>query len=124
MMNAKNENKMTYVTALTYAIENGNFPAEVVEKLEALRDQTVKRNQASKAKPTKTQLANEAIKAEVVAVLRDAPEKMTVTEIVQALPTACDVHTTQKLSPIVTNMVEAGILVREMRSRKAYFGLA
>lgn len=121
--NMKNENKMTYVTALEWVL-NGDLPDDVREKLSALREQTMKRNAASKVKPTKVQEAEKAIQSAVVDALRDAPDAMTVSDLVQALPSDLNVHTTQKLSPVVTKMVEAGTLTREMKSRKAYFRLA
>ena len=57
--------KMTYVAALNYVLTSvADLPADVTEKLTALRDQTEKRNTADR-KPTKTQVANEALKAKV-----------------------------------------------------------
>ena len=51
MTTTSSSSKLTYVSALTYAIENGNLPAEIVEKLTALRTQQEKRNSGAK-KPT------------------------------------------------------------------------
>ena len=38
--------KMTNAKALTYAIENGNFPAEVTEKLAKMLEQVQKKSSA------------------------------------------------------------------------------
>ena len=76
-----NTNKMTYVTALTYAIENlTDAPADVLEKLTALKEQTEKRN-AADHKPTKTQQANVGLQDRILEVLGGALEPLTVTEI-------------------------------------------
>ena len=78
MTTIKNE-KLTYVAALTYAIENGNLPAEITEKLTALRTQQEKRNTAEK-KPTKAQEANAGVKQVILTAL-EGQEAKTVSEI-------------------------------------------
>ena len=73
--------KMTYVDALNYVLTNyADIPAEVAEKLTALKTQTEKRN-AADHKPTKTQIINVALGDRVLEVRRGAFEPMTVTEI-------------------------------------------
>ena len=84
---------MTYVIALNEAlsligdalcstIDSTDAPYwdEVVEKLTALRDQQIKRNSADR-KPTAKQIANADLAQHVVEVLRNAPDPLTVTEI-------------------------------------------
>ena len=113
-------NKMTYVTAVEFAIANLDN-AEVVEKLTALRDSLVKRNSADR-KPTKTQVANEGIKADILAFLADG-EKHTVTEIMGGVASLADASN-QKAATLVTSLVKSGLVVREEIKRKAYFSLA
>lgn len=73
--------KMTYVAALNYVLTNvADLPEDVAEKLTALKEQTEKRNAADR-KPTKNQVANLALADRVVAVLTEATEPLTVTEI-------------------------------------------
>lgn len=116
----KNE-KLTYVAALTYAIENGNLPAEIAEKLTALRTQQEKRNTAEK-KPTKAQEANVGIKQVILTAL-EGQEAKTVSEI-QTLSEELGQLSNQKVASLVRQLVEEGKLIREEEKRKAYFRLA
>lgn len=112
--------KMTYVEALNIAIATVDN-AEAVERLTALRDATAKRN-ASDRKPTKTQEANEAIKAEILEVMGDGVAR-TVTEIMEAVPSLSDASN-QKAASLVRQLKDSGALVREEIKRKAYFKVA
>ena len=116
----KNE-KLTYVAALTYAIENGNLPAEIAEKLTALRTQQEKRNTTEK-KPTKAQEANVGIKQVILTAL-EGQEAKTVSEI-QTLSEELGQLSNQKVASLVRQLVEEGKLIREEEKRKAYFRLA
>jgi len=111
--------KMTYVDALNVAIELTD--GEVREKLTALRDATAKRNSADR-KPTKTQTANEAIKADILALLSDGTAR-TVTEIMGEVPSLADASN-QKAASLVRQLVTAGAVVRSEVKRKAYFTVA
>lgn len=118
MMNNKSD-KMTYVTALTYVLENAELPSEVAEKLEALKAQQVKRNSAEK-KPTKTQVANEATKELVLEVLRECGEKLTVSEL-QTKHEELTAMSNQKVAALVRQLVKEGKVERLEEGRKAYF---
>ena len=113
------ENKMTYVTALTAAIECMDLPADVREKLDALRTQQMKRNSAEK-KPTKTQQANEALKASLMDVLVAAGKPVTVSEIL-TLANHPAFTSNQKVSGLLRLMKDEGLVVRTEEKRKAYF---
>lgn len=116
--------KMTYVLAVDTAI-NALTPmdnmGEVVEKLIALKASLVKRNSADK-KPTKTQMENEGIKNEIMALMADGQAR-TVTEIMKAVPTLVEASN-QKAANLVRQLKDAGELVREEIKRKAYFKIA
>lgn len=112
--------KMTYVDALNAAIAVVTDEA-VVEKLTALRDATAKRNAADR-KPTKTQQANEAIKADILAFLADGAAH-TVTEIIEGTP-SLNGASNQKAASLVRQLVDSNAVVREEVKRKAYFKLA
>lgn len=111
--------KMTYVDALNVAIELTE--GEVKEKLTALRDATAKRNSADR-KPTKTQTANEGIKAEILELLADGTAR-TVTEIMAEVPSLADASN-QKAASLVRQLKDSGAIVREEIKRKAYFKIA
>lgn len=110
--------KMTYVEALNFAIEALDNE-EVVDRLTALRDATIKRNSADR-KPTKTQAENEAIKADILAVLADGVAR-TVTEVMAEVPA---LTSNQKASALMTQLKEGGLVTRELIKRKAYFKVA
>lgn len=112
--------KMTYVKALEIAIASLG-EGEVVDKLEALKASIQKRN-AGDRKPTKTQVANEGLKADILAYLADG-EKHTVTEIMSGVP-SLDGASNQKVATLVTALVKAQLVNREEIKRKAYFSLA
>ena len=112
--------KMTYVAALNTAIAALTAdPAmtEVVAKLTTLRDQTEKRNTADR-KPTKAQLANEALKAKVVEVLNADPA--TVTDLM-GRDAELGALSNQKVSALVNALVDEGRAVKTVEKRKAYF---
>ena len=108
--------KMTYVTALNFAIANLT-DAAVVEKLTALRDQQIKRN-SSERKPTKVQIENERLKGFVFEALGDKPQ--TVTEIMATSAELSDLSN-QKVSALVNALVDEGKAVKTVEKRKSYF---
>lgn len=113
--------KMTYVAALTYVLENvTDLPADVAEKLTALKAQTEKRNSAER-KPTKAQVANEALKATVLSVLTSEPA--TVTELM-ARSADLSALSNQKVSALVNALVDENKATKTVDKRKSYFALA
>jgi predicted HTH transcriptional regulator len=84
----------------------------VVEKLTALKAQIEKKNSAER-KPTKTQVANDALKGEMLAFLADAH---TATEVAENFGIS-----NQKASALLTALVKAEMVERTVDKRKAYF---
>lgn len=78
-----------------------------------------KKNSAAK-KPTKTQIANESIKDEILAVLNGS-DPMTATDIVAKLDGKYSVN---KVSALLTQLKEDNSITREVIKRKAYFTVA
>ena len=103
--------KMTYAMALDVAI-NAIADEEVVEKLTALKAQIEKKNSAER-KPTKAQVANDALKGEMLSFLVDAH---TATEVAENFGIS-----NQKASALLTSMVKGGAVERFVEKRKAYF---
>lgn len=114
------EKKMTYAQALEIAIATLG-EGEVTDKLTALKAQIEKRN-AGERKPSKVQIANEGIKADILAYLADG-ENHTVTEIMEGVPSLADASN-QKAATLVTQLVKAELVTRSEIKRKAYFKLA
>lgn len=112
--------KLTYVSAIDMALE-GKLTDEVVEKLEALKASIAKRNAHKSGKPTKTQVANEALKDEIVALLADGKAR-TIAEIVADVPMLAGASP-QKMSALLSQLKASGIVAREEIKRKAYFSL-
>ena len=116
-----NTNKMTYVAALTYALENlTDAPAEVMEKLEALKAQTEKRNSAER-KPTKVQIANQGLADVVREVLRNSATPLTVSELMQRDAQLSGLSN-QKVSAILRGM--GAEVVKTTEKRVSRFSLA
>ena len=108
---------MTYVEALEQAI--AICEGEVAEKLTALKAQVAKKRSSSK--PTKTQVENEAIKEQVLAVLADCGEAVTVKEILGELEGD---YTSQKISALLRQLVMAGKVVKTIEKKVSRFALA
>lgn len=124
---------LTYVDALNFAIDQldeaitasgsadwDEQAREVITKLTALRDQTAKRNSAER-KPTKAQVANEALKDKVLAVMTADPS--TVTEIMTRDPELTALSN-QKVSALVNALVRDGKVLKIPDGRKSTFALA
>ncbi len=103
--------KMTYAMALDVAI-NAVSDDAVVEKLTALKAQIEKKNSAER-KPTKAQVANDALKGEMLVFLADAH---TATEVAENFGIS-----NQKASALLTALVKAEMVERTVDKRKAYF---
>lgn len=103
--------KMTYAMALDVAINLVNDEA-VVERLTALKAQIEKKNSAER-KPSKRQVANEALKAEIVDFLLDAH---TASEVAERFEVS-----NQKASALLTALVKGGAVERFVEKRKAFF---
>ena len=105
--------------------------ADAMEFLDGRIEQTAKKNASSATadrKPTKTQLENEQIKAEILAYLATCDAPATIGEIGKAV----GIESNQKVSALVTQMltVRKGIAVADGKIErteikgKAHFSLA
>ena len=77
-----------------------------------------KKNSGEK-KPTATQVANEALKT-AIAEGMELNRLYTVTEVIKEIPAVAGL-TNQKVSPLMNQMVESGILVKTTEKRRSYF---
>lgn len=108
---------ITYLSAVRYAVENGNLPAEYAEKLTALGDQLEKRAHAIR-KPTKKQIASAEARDSIPAMLEQG-KLYTATEVGKLFG-----ETANWASPKLNALVDAGVLVKTVDKRKSYFSLA
>ena len=120
---------MTYAQAIDFALQilNENVfegieeeKSTAMERLEALKAQLAKRSTSKTL--TKTQKANEEVKAVIADVLAGTGEKMTVTEMIA--DDRLNGYTNQKISALLRQMVEAGKVVKTLEGKKAYFAVA
>ena len=80
-----------------------------------------KKNSADK-KPTAQQTANEAIKSAIVEAM-EADRLYTVTEIQKSVAECADLSN-QRVSALLRQLKDDGVIVRTEDKRKAYFSLA
>ena len=109
--------KMTNVKALAYAIENGNFPTEVTEKLTAIK--TSFENKSTNKKPTANQVENEGIKTAILEYLADGG-KRTATEIMKGI----GLESIQKVSALLSQLTKAHKVDKTVDKKKSYFSIA
>lgn len=124
------KNTLTYSEAISRAIatliaysDEQEGTEDTIATLYALRDSIDKRNsRASEHKtPTKTQVANEGYKAEIVAYLSNGEHK-TVTEIIKGV-TSLNGETTQKVSALMRLLKLEGKVDKEVVKGKTLFYL-
>ena len=115
--------KMTQKIALNYVIDNCELPEEVKAKIESMIVALEKKSAKSgERKPTKTQVANEGFKAIIVDNMEHG-RLYTITEIAKEMPFGEELSN-QRVSALVRQLKDAGIVVRTEEKRKAYFSLA
>ena len=116
--------KMTQRAALTYAIENlTDAPADVVEKLNAMLTALDKKNSAER-KPTAKQVENEGFKSDILAWME--PDATYVSaDIVKGVPSVVAAGlSANRVTAMLTQLVNSGALIRETDKRKSVYRLA
>lgn len=114
------EKKMSYVVAVGHAID-GELTPEVIERLTALKASLEKRN-AKSGKPTKAQIANAAL-AEQIGNAMESGVQYGMDDIRALIPELAKA-TSQKISPLMKRLVEAGKVVKTEVKGKAVYSLA
>ena len=115
--------KTTYRSAVEYAVKNlADAPQDVLDKLTALAASLEKKSGAER-KPTATQVANEGYKAAIVDFLGGVDAPQTVTDILKGVP-ALEGFSNQKVSALMTQLKDAGVVVKTSDKRRSYFALA
>ena len=107
--------KEMFVEIRNAVADNAEFVAFIDHEIELLS------RKRGTSKPTKTQIANEAIKEEILAVLADADEALTVGEIVKALEGD---YTSQKISALCRQLKEEGKVEKTTEKKVSRFTLA
>ena len=111
-------NKMTYAKALEIAMNAVKENKEVYDKLDALKASIAKKNSAER-KPTATQKANEGYK-EAILEFMEVGKKYTITDLMKEVVELADLSN-QRVSALVRQLKEEGLVERTEEKRKAYF---
>ena len=112
--------KITNVKALAYVLANTTLPEEVAEKLRTMKAQFEKKSSAER-KPTENQKANAGFKTVILQYVGEVGKPLTISDIQKGcLPDLSG----QRVSAIVTQLKNDGLVVRTEDKRKAYFSLA
>ena len=115
--------KTTYKTAVDFAIANlQDAPADVMDKLTALSE-SLARKSGTERKPTANQTANEGYKSLIVEFLEGIGQPQTVTDILKGIP-AFEGFSNQKVSALMTQLVNAHAVVKTTDKRRSYFAIA
>lgn len=112
--------------AMVREIVEKNAPVESREMLTGFIDHEVelltKKNTATgEKKLTAKQMANEAVKVEILAEMEDG-KLYTCSDIIKVVP-ACDGFPTQKVSPLMNQLADSGKVEKIVDKRKTYFKL-
>ena len=112
--------KMTNSKALAIAIRtlDGQVSAEVIEKLGNIKASIDKKNSAER-KPTATQVENADFKSAILNGMEEG-KAYTIGELMKSIPAIADL-TNQRVSAIIRQLKEDGLVTREEVKRKAYF---
>lgn len=110
--------KMTNVKAIDYVLSNCTLPTDVAEKLDKMKAQFVKKNSADR-KPTATQVENAGLKVAILDGMAEG-KAYTITDLMKAVPQLADLSN-QRVSALVRQLVEEGLVLRTEEKRKAYF---
>ena len=94
---------------------------EMVEFIEKQIAQLERKSGSSK--PTKTQIENESLKAEILEIFKGFDKPVTITEFCEKVDSPIGALSNQKLSAMFNQLVRAEKLVKTTDKKKSYFAL-
>ena len=110
--------KMTNSKALAFVLGMEGVPSEVREKLVNIKASIDKKNSAER-KPTATQTENVGLKSAILEGM-ESGKAYTIGDLMKEIPALADL-TNQRVSALVRQLKDDGLVVREEIKRKAYF---
>ena len=116
-----NTKKMTKAQMFKQIKDNYALTPAEVEFIDHELELLSKKNSGEK-KPTAQQTANEGIKTAIVEGM-EQNRLYTISELIKEIPDCADL-TNQRVSALVRQLVDSGVVVRTEDKRKAYFSLA
>jgi hypothetical protein len=111
--------KMTNVKALVYVLDNYTLPADVADKIKAMKTSYEKKS--TNRKPTKTQVANDNFKTAVYDFLTTV-DRATIADIC-ANVYGLDGASPQKISSLLKPFIDAGQVERIKDKKVTYYAL-
>jgi hypothetical protein len=107
-------------------VENSNLTAEKVAEMTAFIEKQIEQleRKSGSSKPTKTQLENENLKAEILEIFSTLEKPVTITEFCELTTSEIGNLSNQKLSALFNQLVKAGKLTKSVEKKKSYFSLA
>ena len=100
---------------------NADLVAFINHEVELLERKNASASNGTR-KPTKTQIANEGIKADIVAQMSEGKSYL-ISDMIKAFPSISE-YPSQKIVALVRQLVSEGKVTREVVKGKAYFTLA
>ena len=116
-----NTKKMTKAQMFAQIKANHNLSADEVAFIDHELELLAKKNSAEK-KPTAQQTANDSIKVAILDYMVEG-EKYTISDLMKLVP-ECAELTNQRVSALVRQLKDEGMVVRIEEKRKAYFKIA
>ena len=116
-------NKMTKLQIVTMMLANAEISANEVFKAYLENEKALLEKKASNRKATKTQTENVGIKATILTVLEDFNKPMTITDI-QSANEDLKALSNQKISALVKQLKDNGLVVKSVEKGKSLFSLA
>ncbi len=113
-----NVKKMTKREMFEMIKANHNLSADEIAFIDHELELLAKKNSAEK-KPTAVQVANEGIKADILAGM-EVGKKYTITDLMKSVGACADLSN-QRVSALVRQLVADGSVERTEEKRKAYF---
>lgn len=110
--------KMTNSKALAFVLGMEGIPTDVREKLVNIKASIDKKNSAER-KPTATQTENVGLKVAILEGM-ESGKAYTIGDLMKEIPALADL-TNQRVSALVRQLKDEGLVTREEIKRKAYF---
>ena len=110
--------KEMFVEIRNIVADNEEMVAFIDHEIELLE-----RKSKSPKKPTKTQIENDAFKAEIVAYLTEVDTSKTIKELQAEIPSIGGL-TNQRITHMLTDLVKAEMLTKEYVKKTPYFSIA
>lgn len=112
--------KRDYFNALRAIVaDNAELTAFIDYELELLD----RKSSRGSKKPTKTQLENEKLKADIMVTLTEADTMLNIKELMAVCPTITELSN-QKITHLLTPLVNEGKLVKTYVKKVPYFSVA